>query len=387
MLDVQVLTTREELVSLRGDWAKLQQASHTNELAQSPDWTLAWWDVFGPQGASELCVCAIWEDERLIGLVPLRTRRHYYRQTLPFRRIELLASGEPEEDEISSEYLGMLAVAGKERLVADEFVRQLSDGRFGDWDELVCTRLRTDSPSSTALIRALRGHGTDVMMRSQGTCHFAKLPATWDEYLDGLPSRHRYMVRRSLRDLDAFSGGAYQLHSVTTRAELERGFDILVALHSERWAANSQTGVFNSRRFTEFHRSAMDWLLDTGALRLYWLEAAGEPVAAVYNIVWNNKIYFYQSGRKMDVPKKLKPGIALHALAIQHAIDEGLGEYDFLGGRAQYKAQLSTHSRKLVELRVVPRASVREPVRQLTEAGISAVQGLRNRIRRRRSDD
>ena len=35
-----------------------------------------------------------------------------------------------------------------------------------------------------------------------------------------------------------------------------------------------------------------------GRLDLWRLVARGEPIAALYNIVYRNKVYFYQSGRK-----------------------------------------------------------------------------------------
>ena len=47
----------------------------------------------------------------------------------------------------------------------------------------------------------------------------------------------------------------------------------------------------------------MPALLKAGALDLRWLNVRGVPVAAAYNIVWRNKIHFYQSGRRLDVQR------------------------------------------------------------------------------------
>ena len=81
----------------------------------------------------------------------------------------------------------------------------------------------------------------------------------------------------------------------------------------------------------------------------------GEPVAAVYNLIWSNKVYFYQSGRKTDVPPKVRPGVVLLAHAIRGAIEAGRREFDFLAGDSQYKRQMALASRPLVQIRVARR--------------------------------
>jgi CelD/BcsL family acetyltransferase involved in cellulose biosynthesis len=83
-----------------------------------------------------------------------------------------------------------------------------------------------------------------------------------------------------------------------------------------------------------------------------------EPIAASYNLVVGNKTYFYQSGRRTDLPAKVRPGIVIHALAIQRAIAEGQREYDFMKGDSQYKQKLSTGAHPLVKLRAIAPSAV-----------------------------
>ena len=94
---------------------------------------------------------------------------------------------------------------------------------------------------------------------------------------------------------------------------------------------------------------------------------------------WNGKIYFYQSGRKMDVPNQVRPGIALHAETIRSAIAEGLREYDFMGGSAQYKSQLAPAARQLVRLRV-QKTWFREKILRTAEYCIAKLRPLRKLI-------
>jgi CelD/BcsL family acetyltransferase involved in cellulose biosynthesis len=152
-------------------------------------------------------------------------------------------------------------------------------------------------------------------------------------------------------------------------AELERGSAVLRALHGERWSASGRRGAFASRRFRAFHDQVMRALLAAGALELSWLSVRGEPVAALYNFSWNGKVYFYQSGRKLDVPTSVRPGIVAHVFAIRRAIEAGRLEYDFLGGASQYKRKLATAARPLLSVRAV-RSPVLERARSALERGI-----------------
>jgi CelD/BcsL family acetyltransferase involved in cellulose biosynthesis len=92
-------------------------------------------------------------------------------------------------------------------------------------------------------------------------------------------------------------------------------------------------------------------------------------------------VLFYQSGRSLDVPKGIRPGIVLHARMIKAAIAAGRSEYDFLPGTSQYKLQLATASRPTMALRAT-RAPVRESVRRVLEHGIDLLRAQRKRWRR-----
>ena len=106
----------------------------------------------------------------------------------------------------------------------------------------------------------------------------------------------------------------------------------------------------------------------------------GEPIAALYSIVWANKVHFYQSGRKLEVPKGVRPGVTAHALAIRRAIEAKRREYDFLGGLSQYKLQLSLAQRPLVRIRAF-RPSIREQARRTAERAMALVRKLRERVK------
>jgi CelD/BcsL family acetyltransferase involved in cellulose biosynthesis len=139
--------------------------------------------------------------------------------------------------------------------------------------------------------------------------------------------------------------------------------------------------VFRSPYFRAFHAAILPLLLARGSLELCWLEVRGVPAAALYNIHWNNKVYFYQCGRNPALPPRVRPGIVLLAHSIRAAIAAGRREFDFLGGGSQYKGQFAPATRPLVQVRVV-RPGLREAGRRLLETAAACGRAIKRGLRR-----
>ena len=377
---VEVITDAARLRALVPDWEALLEASSADEPMLSPSWLLPWWAVFGPLGGRTLRTLAVRVDGTLVGLVPLLCRWHWYRPGIPFRRLEMLGTGEAEADEVCSEYIGPLCRAGHEETVLGALGAALRDGRLGAWDEALFPAMNGDLDLPGRLVSVLGACGLAAREEVTGGAPHIPLPPSWDAYLAALPSNRRYLIRRSLRDFAAWAEGPARLRVATTRAQLAEGRRILLDLHDERWAGE-HGGAFRSERFVEFHDRVMPSLLERGCLELLWLEVASRPAAIAYNVVWNDKVYFYQSGRRVDLPKGVRPGIVLHAHAIQRAIEHGRREYDFLNGTTRYKLQLSLASRPLVRVRA-QRAPVRDRLHRLVEAGVATLRGRSRQAQR-----
>ena len=144
-------------------------------------------------------------------------------------------------------------------------------------------------------------------------------------------------MKRSLRDFLAWAGDAWRVERVSTQADLARGREILLQLHQQRWEKDAKPSVFSSPLFRGFHDQVLPQLLARNALDLCWLSVRDRPIAVNYNIVWRNRIYFYQGGRAVDVPRGVRPGIVLHLETIKRAINEGWEEYDLHATRCSWR--------------------------------------------------
>jgi CelD/BcsL family acetyltransferase involved in cellulose biosynthesis len=365
---------------LRPAWNELLARSAGNELTLTPDWLLTWWRVYGPLQGRQLRLALFFDAGRLVGLAPLLRRRHWYAPGVPFRRLEFLGSGEREGHAICSPYLNVLAERGAEEAVARALAEAVAAGVLGSWDEVVLPMMAGDGPMPELLVASFRRSGLPAESVATGGAPYVPLPPTWDAYLQRLSPDHRRLLVRSLRAFDAYGGGTCRVERVAGPADLERGKRILIGLHHARWQQASQAGVFRSPLFLRFHDEVMPWLLEQGALELTWMSVRGEPVAAVYAMVWAGKVYFYQTGRQPDLPGQLRPGAVLIAHTLRSAIEAGRREFDFLPGVSRYKREMALAVRPLVCVRVV-RPCLVERLRRLAQWGRGGARLVRRAFR------
>ncbi len=373
-LQCSLLTTLTQLEEIATSWDALLSQSATNEPMQSSIWLHNWWRVYGGEEGRQLRVLTIRRDDRLIGIAPFSARPVRHLRALALQRLELMGTGEREEDETCSEYVGLIAARGEEQCVSDVFGACLHEGAMGVWDEVVMPAMSSEATISALTAKAL---GRATKYEIQSGAPFIALPNSWDDYMKGMSSSRRYLIRRSVRAWEKWAGEEPTLHKIEKAEDVDKGFELLANLHAERWKDKCHVGAFTSPLFESFHRQTMHDLFAAGALWLCWLEVKGKPVAALYNIVWNKQVRFYQSGRVMDVPQKVRPGVVMHACAIRQAIELGYTHYDFLAGTTRYKMQLANNVRPLVQLSV-NRAGAKGRIKDLSTAGLDMGRSLRD---------
>lgn len=350
-MNASILTTADQLTALAPAWEELLGRSRSNSLGLSPTWLTTWWQVFGPLQGRRLRAVAFHEGDRLVGLAPLAARRRWYRPLLPFRRIEALGMGEPLDEAICTPYLDILAEEGQEPAVARSLADLIQTGQLGSWDEFVLEMLSADSPMPALLVEAFAGGRNTVTLEEYDRSCYLAIPPTWEAYLAGLDKKDRKFVKQTLQSFDEWAAGRSRFHLGDSPETLNAGRAALIALHLHRWN-NTGKGTFRGAKFLAFHGRLMKMLLAEGKLHLAWLTVEGEPIAAAYCMRHAGRIWYYQAGRRLDVPEKIRPGIALVLMLIQRAIAEGRQEFDFLPGPVQYKSQLSSGSRAMLRLRV-----------------------------------
>jgi CelD/BcsL family acetyltransferase involved in cellulose biosynthesis len=361
--------------ALEPEWTALLARSRSNSITLTWEWLRTWWTVFHDE--RQLRIVLVRSDDRLIGAAPLlsRDRSHRYYGVLPFRRIELMASGEAPADQICSDYIDWIAEDGREREVVAAILALLDGELAGEWDELQLPDISAESPIVAALEREAERRCLGMQVLQREPCSVCPLPADWNRFLSGLSSSLRYKIRRGFRELEQ-QGGRYEV--VSSADQLEDTSRILIALHQDRWTKKGRPGAFRSDKRRAFHEQLMRLALERGWLRLGVLRVKDEPIGAIYNFAYAGRISFYQSGIAATGNTNLRPGVLMHAFEIKHAIEAGCQEYDFLKrGRSDYKDMWTTHTRDLLCVRIAKPGLRNTALRALWGAE-AALRGIKN---------
>lgn len=340
--------------ALEAQWADLLSRSGNDSITLTWHWLRTWWAVY--QESRRLRVVVVRDGGRLVGAAPMlsRARPQLRYRLLPFRRMELLASGEAAGHQVCSDYIDWIAESGREAEVVATVLDYLCNDLRDEWDELHLPDVSATSPNLQPLEREAGRLGLKFEVVKREPCSVIRLPRSWDEYLNLIGGGLRYKIRRGRRELEQ-QGGTYRV--VEDRAELEAAADTLIALHQRRWTDRGRPGAFASPQRTAFHQRFMPVALSNGWLRLGILRVKDEPIGAIYNFRYGKKVSFYQSGISLPASTNLRPGLLMHSFEVESAIESGCEEYDFLKrGRSEYKDAWADTTRDLVYIRLARRS-------------------------------
>ena len=343
------------------------------------EWLSIWWRCYGQADErAELNVLGVFADDgTLVGVAPW-----YLHHSQKFgRTIRFLGTGE-----VCSDYLAILAAPGLEAAVAEKLATWLMEQNDASvsaeeprqpWDLWEVSGVDGTDRTTKQLVEILVLRGHAIHSRPAPRCWCVNLPKQWEAYEAMLSHSHRKQIRRLNRKY--LSTGRVLMHTVSSADLLERAAPLLIELHQRRQRAVGQPGCFASEQFRDFHFAVMPWLLQTGRLRLHWLELDGRPIATEYHIAGNGTVYAYQSGIEPDALKH-EPGRLAAIATLKAAIEQGFTSYDFLRGDEPYKAHWRADPRRLLEICVVPDKAAAKFRYGVWTAGNSVKQWIKGRL-------
>jgi CelD/BcsL family acetyltransferase involved in cellulose biosynthesis len=349
-LSVEPVTTDEAFDTLEESWNSLLSCSAANDFFLRWEWLRTWWKVF-KEDRFRLCILLVKRGDEPVGIAPFYIKRERCFGLFTMRTLMLLGSGEEEEEEIYSEYLDVISLRGEEEPVVEAALGFILDC---DWcDSVRLSNIRKDSATVEILHRFCADRGLTPDGRFQVECPYARLPDTYGAYLNGLSSSMRYEIRSDTRKLAKL--GEVRIRKTESPDEIETDFSELSRLHGIRMGSKGAAGAFAYSQFASFHRAVIPVLLKNGHLDLWFLSVSSKNVAVCYNIRYNRKVYFYQTGFDGVSVGKISAGLVLTGHCVEQAIASKMTEYDFMGGGGMrsYKGRWSKDHRLIGEM-VIP---------------------------------
>jgi CelD/BcsL family acetyltransferase involved in cellulose biosynthesis len=329
-----------EFTRLEGEWNALLGRSASDVPFLRHEYLWAWWST---RGGGEWEAAELWlavgrnAAGAVQGIAPLfRTRTRAGLDGLMFLgSIEI------------SDYLDLIVPPGSAMEFADDLLRAVEDSAPSGPKALDLYNIPEASSTLGALEAAAAARGWVVTRERLQPCPIIALPASWDDYLNGLEKKQRHELRRKLRRAEGHPTPA-RLRLVGPGEDLEAATESLLRLMAYEVR---KTGFLTEAMRRQF-RATVQAAAENGWLQLAFLDVGGGPAAGYLNFDYRGRIWVYNSGINPE-HTSLSPGWVLLAHLIRWAIENGRSEFDFLRGDEPYKRQLGGVDRAIYRLTLV----------------------------------
>ncbi|MFH1079607.1 MAG: GNAT family N-acetyltransferase [Pseudomonadota bacterium] len=339
-----------ELIPVAGNSKRIRKIWESLEAGANSSYFLSWgwienWIASLPDHAKpELVVFMEGKDpllEFFLGKATL-VRKHIFKSRGWF----VNATGIPAFDRTLIEYNGFLCKEPEVFRFID-ILKSLPDS----WDEFYLPGLDTRSFTGTSPLDDISPCKTIV--DDDLVSPFVDLDmvrARDGDYLSLLSANTRAQIQRSYRLCEKTAPVRVEVaHDARRAMEI---YHELVDLHEYTWTKRSKEGAFSSDYLFEFHKQLIQNRFGYDEIQLIRINCGNNTIGCLYNFVYKNHVYFYQSGINYTLDKRLKPGLVAHVEAIKHNATAGHKIYDFLGEGSRYKMSLATHHNRLIWIRL-----------------------------------
>jgi CelD/BcsL family acetyltransferase involved in cellulose biosynthesis len=338
MISVEKISEESEFSKLQTTWNNLLKQSDADNPFLTWEWLYSWWKFYGDK--SELMILVVREDDKILALAPLMHRVKLF-GLLKIKEILFLGSFG-----VGSDYLDFIITRGRESSSVDQIFHYLTRNQQ-KWDAINLTNIPETSKSIAHVKEACDKLGYFNIENASVVCPSIQLPSTWEEYVLTLSKSMRSNIKRKHRELSKTTEIEYEV--IRERGDLDAAVNSMIRLNRLRMETKNLHGAFKNGKFTEFHQDVMPVLFQNDFLHLSFLKANNTRIAALYNFIYNDTCFYYQSGFD-PVWAKFSPGTVLFSLSIQDAIANGMLEYDFLQGDEPYKFSWTNTKRQCVTI-------------------------------------
>lgn len=325
---------------LEPEWRGLESRSGGCSFFMSWHWMGAWLARLPKHLHPRLL--RVLSGDRTVGLGVLVPRALRRRAVLRSRALFLNCTGDPELDELSIEYNGLLTESRHEPEVTKSALSSLLSQN--GWDEWFFQGV-----AQPGLLDVALPPGAHFVVHRHHPCRYVDLDSlrtSGQAFIETLERNTRHALRRNLRSYE--KQGRLTMAAAATPDEASAFLAELKRLHQDSWQKRGRPGSFANRFFDDFHADFVRSRFSEGVIQLLRLRLDGRDVGFLYNFVHRGHVYNYQSGFDFETFGKLSPGLVCHAYAVELNKAQGHHAYDFMAGDDRFKHQLGKSQTEMV---------------------------------------
>ncbi len=367
----QWVTRQSDLLSLELPWRELQGDCANPTPFATWEWATGWQrhvlvspetsspEPSGESSAPKWAVAVLWEQGRLIGLVPLHACKARTGPAALFTMIRPFGSQGRHVESLTEGPIALFR-RGCEQAALRGLLQGMLEAPWPGRLRLASLNIHADSfePGTSARRRTRwlwaasgRGFGATVFRRgipgseSQVVC----LPDTWEAYRARLSKSMRDNLSYYPRKLEK-RGCRWQVRELTAPADIAAEVGTLVDFHRRRAACTRgprHTDHLPFPAHRAFLEDALPALAQRRLARMYVADIDGKPAAVLPVLEQGSVATFYYSGYDPD-KHEYSPLLLATAAGLRSAIERGIAFADFMPDPANWKSRWGTRPAKPV---------------------------------------
>jgi CelD/BcsL family acetyltransferase involved in cellulose biosynthesis len=320
--------------SLGVEWNAFLSSSRADNIFLTWEWINAWAQIVGESLRPSIVVVRN-ESQKLVGVAPFYFTTYRLLNTVRYRVLRIMG-----DSPTGAEYGTWIAEKGSEKEVSDAIANALVKSSK-EWDCIWMPNV----PGWTGVHPVV----CDAALESGFYCHtrtreFSSfdLPKDIATFYKALSENRQEQLKRQMSK--SLRSEGVQVTQCTEASELPRYLEALFNLHYRRWKVKGEEGSFRRKPLlADFYGEFAKIAFDRGWLRLFALSESGQFKAIQIGYVYNNIFHQLQEGFDPDYVDGV--GNVLRFKIIESLIQEGVKEYDFLGGMSEHKRRWGAKER------------------------------------------
>lgn len=335
---VEVVSTYQAFLNLQSAWDLLADAAKLDHPFLEFEWIRAWLDCCGK--GTRLNVLVLYADSEVVAIAPLILTR------VKMWGIQLRKLGFFYNDHVPrADFL----IAHGRSDVYRVIWKHLMENR--NWDFLQLCQLPDGSETLPQLQTLAAEDGCPSDVWASGAAPYVSMSESWDQYHEGLPSKHRSNLRNRFKRLNQV--GAVEIEAITSEDDVEEAILPGLALEAAAWKGISGTAISSDPALTRFYTKFAERAAKKGWLRIHFLKTGPRRIAFDYSLVYKNRLFLLKLGYDPDFAA-YSPSNLLFCLALQGSFERGMAVYDLLGQTADWKRNWAQEAREHYWLYVFP---------------------------------
>ena len=324
-VEFSVITSYSEFKALSSTWEHFRRQLNDDTFCNSWSWLDTWVKHFW-QSNNQLYI-HIWQYKgELVGIIPC-----YLKSTLAGKELRFMATGEPSESEVCSEFQDFLIYRNYKDKILTQFTQSIvADKKISAiiFDRVLITSMAYQWFDNITIT------GKKKAVNNIGNRYLIPLSATQQQQISLFKSKN---IKRHVKKIAEDTH--WHVTLVNDEEALVKFYAKLVDEHNYAWQQRGKLGAFENLTFTEFHRNFSRKMLKNEELISFEISYENEFAALFYGIVDGDTLYYYQSA--VNHKSKLSSaGVAMHLVALDLAREKNLKYYDLMsGGSNSYKNQ------------------------------------------------